>query len=517
MKRMVALLIMAALLGCMCPLASAEEAHTSLVIADVSEWWGLDVGQLDGTSYTQALTTEPLIVLDADGTLQPCIASAVSMSEDGLTLTMTFDEGMYFANGNTLDPEDVVASIERLQEISPFSSQFSTIESMEISGRDVIFHLSTYAADLTNALASSWVNILDTSEIESKTADELLWDCTPYGLYSVKEYVQGSHVVLARNEGFVTHNPHVENKGPAAVEEVTVRFISEEFTMAQEANLGNIDIIMNISANGADQITREDMVKTHLLANPNINYLEFNLTDSVMSDINIRKAIALAIDRDELCALCDNTIVPAYSYVTDHVFNHNADWAAYYQENFCNDVEAAKALLAESGWSDTDGDGIVDKDGVPLVLHTVTSNIQSPDALVAQGLQIQLMNIGVYLDLDMQEDSYHYDTLINGDFQVGTSRFGCDEPIMLLQWALNYYDSLDVTCGQDAFFAAIDEIAATPDYATRTEMVYGVEQMLGEDVVIVPLYTSLINYVCAQDVTGPTFMGNGRVYFNDMK
>ena len=84
------------LLALACP-AVAEEAalRERFVMVEGSEWWGLDVTQLDGSATAQGLIGDSLVTLDEQGNMLPCIASAVNVSEDGLTITMTISEGMY--------------------------------------------------------------------------------------------------------------------------------------------------------------------------------------------------------------------------------------------------------------------------------------------------------------------------------------------------------------------------------------------------------------------------------------
>ena len=517
MKKLLSLILIALLALPLTVAAQAEApVRESIVLAEMSEWWGLDVTQLDGSSFTQGLIGDPLVTLDGEGNMGPLIASEVVVSDDGHTITMTFPEGMYFASGEQLEPEDVIASIERIKEVSPFASQYATITSMEEDGRNVIFHVDHFSADLYAALANSFTTVLDKAEIEAKSDDELLWDCHPYGAYTCEEYVAGSHAVLKRNPGYVTYNPYVENKGAAYIEEITLRFISEDFTLAQEVNAGNVNYAMAISTACADQITRENAVIENRQAIPNVTYIEFKLDDPVAGDDAVRLAIAHAIDRDELASVVNNTIDPSYCYVTEKVRNHNADYEAHYRETFPFDLDKANSILDEAGWVDTDGDGIREKDGQTLNLHFVLGGVE-PDQTIAQDLQLQLYKIGVMLDLDIQEDNYHYEVMMNGDFQAGFSRFGTADPVLLLQWVLNYFPSFEYVGGEDEFFAAVDAMASEPDAAKRTEMVYDLETICNETQLIIPLYTTTTTTVRDEDLANPAYLGNGFVYFNDMK
>ena len=525
MKRILAIVLAAMMLLSLIPAASAESdtgvLRDSIVLCESSEWWGADVTQLDGTSFFQRMIGEPVCTLDGDGNLQPNVASEIKVSDDYLTITLTIPEGMYYFSGEQVEPEDVIASIERIQKVCPFASQFATITSMEQDGRDVILHLDHYSADTNAALSSSYMTIMDKDVLDVTTDEELYWDCHPYGMYDLKEYVSGAYVVLERNPGFKCYNPYVENKGASYIQEVTIRFISEEFTTAQEFNAGNLDYIANISADGAAQITREGAVKTLVQTNGQVNYIEMNLTDSIIGDQTIRLAIALAIDREELCEMYNNIIIPDYSFVTSKVRNFNADWEANYKANYCNDPDRARALLDEAGIVDTDGDGIREKDGVPLIIHFVYGQT-AYDTVVCQGLQIQLQReLGIYLDLDAQDDNYHYESLGNGDFQMGMSRFGTTDTVQLLQWVLCYFDSFacmpDYISGEDEYMALCDQLAQEPDSAKRTEMVYNMEYIIGDSVLVIPLFTNRAEVVYQEGVTPMVYMGDGQAFVNDMK
>ena len=85
MKRILSLVLAVLMLLSLSAFASAEGdgVRDSIVLAEQSsEWWGADVTQLDGTAYFQRLMGEPICTMDADGMLQPNIASEVSISDD---------------------------------------------------------------------------------------------------------------------------------------------------------------------------------------------------------------------------------------------------------------------------------------------------------------------------------------------------------------------------------------------------------------------------------------------------
>lgn len=493
-----------------------KNERASVVLAESSEWWGHDTTLLDGATFTQGLVADPLVVLGDDGTMLPCIASAVSVSEDGKTIQLTIPEGLFYASGEQVEPEDVVASLKRFQEVSPFSTNLEPLESMEVKGRDVFLYLSDYTSDIGNSLSGSFITVQDKDVLDKSTDDDLLWGAQPYGMFYLDSFVSGSHVELKRNPGYKTHNPHVGNKGPAALESVTVRFISEEFSMANALNVDDIQVILNISADGLTQVTREDVEVRQLVTNPNIDYLELNLKSKILSDPLVREALAIAIDRQALVDINKDLVIPAYSIVTEKVISHSSEFADYYKKTYGSNVERAKELLEKAGWVDSDGNGYLDKDGAELKLKIV-GNDDAIENKTVQSLQIQYKEIGVHLEIEMFSNYYHYDVIFEGNYDIGLEHFGWPEPILLMNMITTDLENLK-TCGQeDAYYALIAEASHTSDNDKRTKIIYDAEKILADNMITVPLYTGMNTYVFADGVTGIDIRGNGAIFFNDLK
>ena len=111
----------------------------------------------------------------------------------------------------------MVASIEWGKEVSPYADGYSNIESMDVDGRTITFHLSEFRSDLLYYLGECFMGVIDKDQLDSMTQDELMWGAQPYGMYSIESYEPGSGVTLTVNEGYKTDNPLVENQGPAAI------------------------------------------------------------------------------------------------------------------------------------------------------------------------------------------------------------------------------------------------------------------------------------------------------------
>ncbi len=495
------------------PAPGAE--RTSITLAESSQWWGADVVQLDGTFFTQPLIADPLVALNEEGEMVPSIAHSINVSEDGLTITLTISEGMYYASGEELLPEDVKASLDRFKKIAPFADNLAMVESIEVDGQDVILKLSQFSSDISCTLSGTFITVQDKDVLDSTSDDELLWGAQPYGPYYLESYVEGSHVVLKRNERYWTNNPCVNNKGKLKYEEIIVRFIPEEFTMANALNIDDIQASFSMSLDGVAQLTRDDVNVQTFVNIPNINYLEFNCDEGPCADIKVREAIARICDRDAIKEANADRVIPAFSIISEGTPNMSEKFAKYYKDNFNTDLDAAKALLAQAGWTDSNGDGYLDKNGEMLEL-LIVANDDIIENNTCQSLQIQFKEAGIKLNIETYADYGHYDIIYEGKYDLGLEHFGWQEPVLLLMYALTDETNLGVFGIEDEYFATVEAIQSTVDYDKRTEYVEVAEHFLADNWITVPLYTDMTTMVFTPASEGIIFFSNGMTYFNDM-
>ena len=111
-----------------------------------------------------------------------------------------------FVAGDEIIFEDTMEQ-EQLGEFPSMWDAFSgAAEIVDFDGQKVIMHLSEFTSDLFTTLSGQMYNIQDKDVLDSTSDDDLLWGAQPYGMYYLDEYVEGSHVVLKRNDYYKTYN-----------------------------------------------------------------------------------------------------------------------------------------------------------------------------------------------------------------------------------------------------------------------------------------------------------------------
>jgi len=491
----------------------ASVSKDVFTIAD-DEWYGTDLYQQDGWSTGQAMIADTLFTLDPEGgDLLDGICTDLTTSEDGLTMTMTVPEGKYYATGEQVEPEDVVASIEWGQEVSPYADGYSNIESMEVDGRNVILHLSEFRSDMLYYLGECFMGVIDKDQLDSMSKDELMWGAVPYGMYSVESYEPGSGATLVANEGYKTDNPLVENKGPAAIKTVEVRFNVEEFTAIEELKAGNIDFINGITMDGKAQLEAEEGISIIEKTYPNIEYFEMNTDEgSAFEDIAVRQAVALALDRDKLCELTGGAAKPAYSMIYDTVQSFSQAAKDDFMANYANDPERAKQILADAGYADSDNDGYLDKDGKKLEFTFYTRS-EGTSVTIAQGMQEQLKEIGIQLNIESIDWNYIYENINNDEYDAGIEILEWAEPILVLNCC--FYD-MDAPGNTDAYYEAVADAASTVDAQERSDKIGAIQIEMFKNWNIIPFYSD-INYITYNDyLKGVTVLPNSSLFWNDL-
>lgn len=491
-------------------------ARDTIVFSD-DEWYGTDPYQQDTWSSIQSLIADPLFTLNPDGgDLLDGLCTDLNISEDGLTMTMTVPEGKYYATGEQVEPEDVVASIEWGKEVSPYADGYANIESMEVDGRTVTFHLSTFRSDLLYYLGECFMGVIDKDQLDTMTKDELMWGAVPYGLYYVESYDPGTGVTLAVNEGYKSDNPLVTNKGPAQIPHVEVKFNTnqEEFTILEELKAGDIDYVNRVSMDGKAQLESMDGFQVVNKTYPIIQYFEINTDEgSIFEDPNVRLAMVLSIDREALCELADDAAVPGYSIIFDSMKNFSQEAKDDFMANYANDPERAQQLLADAGYTDSDGDGYLDKDGQTLEFTFYVATSSPTSQIIVQGLQEQMKNAGFLMNIETVDWNYIHEYIHNDDYDVGLQSLEWAEPILILNAC--YYDQ-DAPGNDEAYYAAVEDAATTVDSDERTAKIGAIQMEMFKNCNIIPFFSNLSYIAYGDHVKGIVIQADSSLYWNDL-
>ena len=366
-----------------------EEKKDSVVIAIDSEPETLDPTQGWGHGNSP-IVQSTLVKYNADLEFENDLANDYSLSEDGLTWTFTLRDDAYFTDGEKVTAQDVAFTLETAKEAKG-SVDLTYMESAEAADEStVVITLSKPTSIFLNTLAS--VGIVP----EHAYSDDYGRNPIGSGPYKFVEWRPQEQIVFEANEDYYGGVPAIKN--------VTVVFMSEDAAFAA-VQAGEVDVayssatLGNAAVDGyhVEAIASADNRGFTLPMSPDTGETTESgapIGNDVTCNIEIRQAIAYAIDRQQIADTVLNGFGrPAYSENDGMPWN-NPDVAIE------TDVEYAKKLLSDAGWEDTDGDGIVEKDGLKAEFSCLYPADDSVRQAIAFAAAQQVKEIGIQINVE---------------------------------------------------------------------------------------------------------------------
>jgi len=356
----------------------------TLQVAFQNEWAGLDPHTVSSYSSYQILNNvlEGLTTFDDDLNLQPGLAESWEQSEDGKTWTFHLRQGVKFHNGREMTADDVKWSFERLIDpatgagnagrVGPPETKIEVIDPTTVA----ITHPEPFGIFPQSIGFDKSTGIVAKESLEEDGTISIPIGTGPFKITDV----QGTtRLVLERNEDYW-------QEGLPYLDQIIIEPIPDDTVRETALRSGEVDWILAIAPQSFDSLSNEDGITVSTAPQLSYDYIGINLTREPFSDVRIRQAIALAINRDELCqagffGLCE-TIQGPVGTGSPWYF----DYAPYGQ-----DVERAKQLMADAGYAD----------GFEMELLPTTQYGETVRA--AQVLQQQLAAIGIDATINAPE------------------------------------------------------------------------------------------------------------------
>lgn len=390
-----------ALLGRAALAQANREAVTILVRNDSV---GFDPHKVTGRGAAEILfmVTDTLVALeDNQKTVHPLLARSWTVSPDGTTYTFQIREDVTFHSGRALTAEDVAYSLRRLvapETRSPAAWRAGPVKSIAATGPHTVeYVLERPYNELLLQLAQSFGAIIDREEVEARGNAFGSTGLNGTGPWRWGEWRPRERFVLNRNDAYRWGPAMYENRSAPAARQVIWQVVLEETNIVAAMASGNADITYVAPEWGIENLRRDPRLT---LAEPRVSnysaFLGLRTNREFTSDVRVRQAMSLAVDRAELVrTLWFGQAGAADSYINPVTL----DWSA--EGRVASDRARANALLDEAGWA-RGSDGIRAKDGKRLSPELIAAN--TPGWRTRLGaIQGYLRNAGMDLRLLMPE------------------------------------------------------------------------------------------------------------------
>jgi len=482
---------------------TAEETSTAGAPAYGDSFIEASIGDISGLipSLTSdqssheigSLIYDGLVRYDRDLNLAPAMAESWTFSKDCRDLTFKLRKDVRWQDGQPFTADDVVFTYQTMvnpKTPAPFKEGYLMVQSVEAP--DPYTVRVHYAKPYARAVATWGDYVLPKHLLESYATQGRLRESPqnrqPIGTgpYRFQEWRTGEKVVLVENPDYYNGRPHIGR--------IVYRVIPSQATIFLELKAKGVDYARTLTA---FQYVRQTDYPAFRKAYNKFKYpsgyytfLGFNLKDPRFADRRVRQAFAHAINKRELI---DGVVLGLAREATGPI--RPGTWAYTDRvKRYDYDPEKAKALLAEAGWQDRDGDGVVeDKAGRPFSFTILTNQGNDERKKIAEIIQQRLKEIGVKADIQVIEWAAFIKEYVKPRrFEAIILGLGAGvDPDQYVVWHSSQTgpDQMNRTGYANAEVDALLEAGrSTCDEADRVRYYHRIQEILAEDVPMVFLY-----------------------------
>ncbi len=348
-----------------------------------------------------------LIKYDKDLNIVGELAASWDIEEEGRVIVFNLHKNVKWHDGVLFTAEDVKFTYERLidpEVRTPYGGDFLKIESLEII--DPYTVKVTYKQPFSPALSSWGMWIIPKHILENEDLNKTEYGRSPIGTgpYKFLRWKSGQCIDLIANDEYFKGRPYIDR--------YVYRIIPDTATMFLELQVEALDTMALTPLQYRRQINSEFFkTRYNKFRYPSFGYayLGYNLLDHKFKDKLVRQALNYAVCKESLI----NGVLMGLGRVCTGPFVPES-WAYDKQlKPFGYNPRKAKEMLAEAGWSDTDGDGILDKDGEIFEFTILTNQGNDLRRRAAEIIQHQLGAIGIRVKIKVVEWSVFLTEFVN--------------------------------------------------------------------------------------------------------
>ncbi len=461
---------------------------------------------------------ETLLIIDEDNKVQPGQAEKYEVSPDGLTWTFTMRDGLKWSDGTELNAKDFEYSFKRLTKEEVAAPYAETVIGMVEGYTDAIGNpdaegkpTTTPDPDLLQVKASEDGKTLTVklaypcsyfdklaafgsmSPVQKATveANGDSWATKPEtyvcnGPYMISEWTSSERIVCKKNPNYKGG----WDSSRIVTDQLTFLLLEDSSAAYTAYQNGTAQLIKGVPTEEIPSLKKaEDGGDFYIDTILGTYYLSMNLEKEVFQDVNVRKALSLAIDREYVAnTIMQGTYTAAYNYVGPNVvdaegmFFDNAvkanDGKTYLPQDHAKALEEAKAALAEAGYPNGKG--------FPKI--TYSTNDAGYHKPLAEYLQQCYKELGITMDIDIVEWKAFTPQRRAGEYEMARNGWVMDynDASNMIELLYSTNGNNDGKYNNPEFDAALDA-SKVADAKTHFEALHKAETIMMEDYAMIPV------------------------------
>ncbi|HKE59215.1 MAG TPA: ABC transporter substrate-binding protein [Pyrinomonadaceae bacterium] len=418
------------------------------------------------------------------------LASDIKTSADGLGYTFTLHDGVKFHDGRPLTSADVKYTLD-LVFASSFAKSASFFEGTGDQKRSYIKSVEAPdAKTVVVTLTKPWVGLLS--------------NLVPIAIIPKDSYEsQKTHPLGTGPFKFVSYDNSQQVvdldafpdywEGPAQIQSVRVRVISDMNALQAELRAGRVDIAplpTSLSPDAVKLLAQDPNLQVLSFPGSNLNLLTFNTTSPPLDNVKVRQAIAFAIDRESMI----KNLLLGFGKLAHSILPEES-WAFTPGTTYTFDPAMSKKLLDEAGFKDPDGDGPQMRFQKPIIYKVSGSSISGRN--YAGVIQNYLKAVGIPVEILTPEQNTVFDEVRRGNFQIFYSQWvgGNQDPIFFKDLFATSEIPSETRASRNRsrysnkeLDALLEEAVNTRDRQKAAELYKKIQEIVSRDLPVFPLW-----------------------------
>lgn len=469
---------------------------------------------IDGAN-TLITVFEPLLLIDENNEVIPGQAESYTVSDDGLTWTFTMRDGLKWSDGSDLTAKDFEYSFKRLAAPDTAAPYAETVVGMidgyadatgnpdaggnmttepdfdalnvvaSEDGKTLTITLSYPCAYFDKLAAFAAMSPVQQATVE---ANGDAWCTQPdtyicNGPYCISEWIPSERIVLAKNPNYVGG----WDTSKIVSDTITLLLLEDSSASYAAYNSGEAQLIKDVPTDEIPSLTKaEDGGDFYVDTILGTYYISLNDQKEPFNDVNVRKALSLAIDRDYVAnTIMQGTYTPAYNIVGPGIVDENGMFydnanggKTYISDDYEANLEAAKQALADAGYPNGEGFPTIEYSTNDAGYHTP----------VAEYLQQAWGELGITVNINKVEWASFTPLRRAGDYDASRNGWVMDynDPSNMIELFTTGNGNNDGKYSSADFDAAI-EASKVADKSVHFQKLHEAEDILMNDYACIPV------------------------------
>lgn len=357
----------------------------------------------------------PLVYLDQDLEPIPALADSWEILEGGRLYRFELNESATFTDGTRVKASDVLFTLKKIFDPASEALQLvGAFEYLDLAKTRAVDE-DTIEIAFRQPLAAQLLRFADVMVLpehvygKGNFRNDFNSTAVGSGPYRLVRRDPGKEIVLERRSDYWRDKPHIQT--------VVFKVIDSHATAWSALRRGEIDETRLTSDTWAHEQQNPahaqtiDFRRFYTIA---YNFIAWNLRTPVLKDARVRRALAMCVPTDALIKEMYRGTARALSgpFVPDsYAYNQSVPVIRH-------DIAGAKKLLAEAGWTDSNGDGIADRNGKPLRVSLTMMSGSAQTLQFGQMLQAEAKQAGVQIDLNVMEFTSAFGRITKGNYEA---------------------------------------------------------------------------------------------------